>query len=427
MSLFSLCRNAVTANGIRAPAQRSGVVNVASMDQRQYGVGAGRIRNDQALRLSAVFAAVDIRSNDMSVLPSYIQSRFDRQNVEHDLHDVLTLRPNDAMTRQVQDKLLEWSVLMTGNAFEWNIRDGKGRVVEQIPITGDLVRLWMDQYRRPWYVITDPVTREQFTIPNEDICHYKGPSNNGLWGVSPIEFGRNAIRTGLAAQEYNAAYYESGCHLSGALTMDGDLSGYVNDKNGKPTTVTKKDAMRAEFQKAYGGAVNAHKVAILDHGMKYQSLAPSQADMQFMEQIQATVEDIARIFGVPLYKLQSGKQSYNANEQNSIEYAKMLQPRVTQIEQERTFKLLTPAERRAGLQVKLNMRALMRADDKSRADYYSAMKHNGYTINDILRLEDMPDVPGGDVTFASLNDVPLDLYRELSINRNRGESNENQS
>ncbi len=427
MSLFTLCKNAVAANGIRAPAQRSGVVNVA-MDERRYGVGAGRLRNDQALRLSAVFAAVDIRSNDMSVLPSYIQDRFTRERVEHDLHDVLSVRPNEAMSRQVQDKLLEWSTVMTGNALEWNIRNGNGRIVEQIPITGDLVHMWLDQYRRPWYDITDPVTHERFTLPNEDVCHYKGPSNNGLWGIPLIEFGQNAIRTGLASQEYGAAYYESGCHLSGALTMDGDLSGYVNDKDGKPTNVTKKDAMRSEFQKAYGGAVNAHKVAILDHGMKYQSLAPSQSDMQFMEQINATVEDIARIFGVPLYKLQAGKQSYNANEQNSIEYAKMLQPRVTQIEQERTYKLLTPSERRAGLQIKMNMRALMRADDKSRAAYYDDMKLNGYTINDILRLEDMPDVPGGDVTFASLNYIPLDLFRELSVNRNRGDNNgENQS
>ena len=39
-----------------------------------------------------------------------------------------------------------------------------------------------------------------------------------------------------------------------------------------------------------------------------------------MESKAVTVEDIARFFGVPLNKLMAGKQAYNSNEQNSIEY-----------------------------------------------------------------------------------------------------------
>ena len=39
-----------------------------------------------------------------------------------------------------------------------------------------------------------------------------------------------------------------------------------------------------------------------------------------MESKEVTVRDIARYFGVPLYKLQEGKQAYGSNEQNAIEY-----------------------------------------------------------------------------------------------------------
>ena len=37
-----------------------------------------------------------------------------------------------------------------------------------------------------------------------------------------------------------------------------------------------------------------------------------------------------------------------------------------------------------------------------------------------LELEDLPDVEGGGERYASLNYVPLSLWRELSVNRNQG-------
>ena len=46
-----------------------------------------------------------------------------------------------------------------------------------------------------------------------------------------------------------------------------------------------------------------------------------------------------------------------------------------------------------------------------------------YSINDILALEDLPDVPGGDERYASLNYIPADLFRELSVNRNAPANN----
>lgn len=65
------------------------------------------------------------------------------------------------------------------------------------------------------------------------------------------------------------------------------------------------------------------------------------------------------------------------------------------------------------------MMAELRGDFKTRADWYRAMRELGpFSANDILALEDMPDVPGGDERYASLNYVPLSLWRELSIKRN---------
>ena len=67
------------------------------------------------------------------------------------------------------------------------------------------------------------------------------------------------------------------------------------------------------------------------------------------------------------------------------------------------------------------MMAELRGDSTARATWYKNMREIGvFSPNDILALEDMPTVDGGDTRYASLNYVPLELFRELSIKRNKG-------
>jgi len=91
------------------------------------------------------------------------------------------------------------------------------------------------------------------------------------------------------------------------------------------------------------------------------------------------------------------------------------------MEEEQTWKLLSLDDINAGLEIRTNMMAMLRSDQKSRAEYYRIMHQEGaYSINDILALEDMPDVDGGDEHAISLNYIPLSLWRELSLKRNGG-------
>ena len=421
MKLSDALFSPVREHRSRSPTGRSNAAAVTTGPM--YGVTGGAPSRDSAQKLSAVYAAVDIRSDDLSSLPNYIlDTRTRKRVVGHPVLFLLNVRPNPMMTPTVRRKLLERSVLLTGNAYDWIIRDPVTRLpAELIPIPGDLVQIWVDSRRRCWYDVTDPVSREVFRLPQEDVCHYKGPSNDGIHGLSVLTYAAQTIQAGLAAQEYNKAFYESGGQPSGILTVEGDFSGYVMDSEGNPTEKTQKDAIREEWEKVHSGAANAHKVAVLDYGMKYQALSISQKDAMFIEQQTQTVEDIARYFSMPLYKLQSGKQSYNSNEQNSIEYTGSLRPRVSQMEEEQTWKLLNLDDIHAGLEIRTNMMALLRSDQKSRAEYYKSMHQEGaYSINDIRALEDLPDVDGGDEHAISLNYIPLSLWRELSIKRNGG-------
>lgn len=384
----------------------------------------------EAEKLSAVYACMDIRSSDVASLPNYLINRYTKERQpEHEILYLLNVRPNVRMTAFSRRKVLEYSIYVTGNAYDWIIRDNRTRKpIELIPLTGDLVQRAVDKLGNLWYLVTDPVSKEVFRVPQEDICDYKGPSHDGVNGESVLSFAAGVVRGGLAAMEYNQAFYENGGQPSGLLTVDADLSGYERGPDGAYTERTLKDVLRDDWEKHQGGPANAHKIAILDHGLKYQSLAISQRDSMFIEQQTQTVADIARFFNMPLYKLQEGKQSYNSNEQQAIEYAGSLRPSIIQREQEQTYKLLTPTEQAQGWAISTNMMALMRSNGSARASYYSSMQQLGaYSVNDIRALEDMPAVAGGDEYAASLNYVPLKDWAALSIQRAGGkEKNSNE-
>lgn len=389
----------------------------------QTGAAMGGVILTDAEKLSAVYSSIDIRSGDIASLPDYVFNRFSKdRDSKHPILLLLNVRPNVMMTPFVRRKLLEYSILTTGEACDWIIRDPiTRRPAELIPLPGTLFKRVFDNYRNIWYQVTDPITKELFYIPQEDICDYKDATHDGINGITPLTYARDVVQSGLAAQTYNRAFYENGGQPSGILMYDQPLSDVEYDANGKPTGRTIKDTLREEWEKNQGGPMNAHKIAILDYGLKYQPLGISQKDAMFVEQQKLTVEDIARFFKMPPYKIAAGKQSYNSNQQQAIEYAGFLRPSIIQREQEMTYKLLTPSELEEGWEIRANMMALLRSNDEARANYYRTMKEVGaYSVDDILALEDMPAVPGGNLHQASLNYVPLELWEQLSLLRNGG-------
>lgn len=406
------------ANRPRAP---TATANVLTVDSPGIAIPGGSLGgSEQAKRLSAVYRAIDVRSGDMSVMPAFVMNEITKERPQSKLLELLNSRPNEAMPASMRKYMLEASVLTDGNAYDWIIRKN-GAPVELIPVPGELVTMWMDEKLRPWYNLRNPVTGEVYTLPNEDICHYRGMSRNGYQGMSVLDYAQATIRAGLAAAEYQAQFYESGGQPAGVLTVEGDLSGNVVDKDGNVTDKTLKDQIRDEWERVHRGPDKAARIAVLDFGMKYQPLAISQKDSQFVEQQECTVYDIARYFGVPPHMLMAGKQSYESNEQNELGYLRGLQPRVEQMEEEQSYKLLMPSERAERLEIRYNMMSVLRTNGASRASYYKTMWEIGaYSVNDIRAYEDMVAIPGGDAHNASLNYVPLADWPELSKKRNGG-------
>ena len=365
-----------------------------------------------AMKLSAVNACVEVITNSISKLPIFIMDSNTKEHINHPLLSILCDRPNEAMTPSVYKKLIHTNILMKGNGYALIVRNpNNARPQELIPIYSDYITPWIDYKGKLWYIFTHPKTGEVRKLDNFDILHYKAYSEDGINGISVLSRASDVINTSKAAQNYENKLYTQNARPSGVLKADAQINKEAKDK------------IREEWNNIHNGVDNAFKIAVLDLGLSYQPISLNNKDAQFVESKTITIEDITRFFGVPLYKINSGKQSYSSNEQNGIEYVvNTLHPSVTQYEEEDTYKLLFESEKRKGLEIRRNMMAELKGDTSSRGTWYKNMREIGaFSVDDVLALEDMPKVPGGHTRNASLNYVPLELFEELSKNRNRGE------
>lgn len=413
-------------DGLRAVARSPSVrkaVTTSTLVAAGYPATGTETGETFARKLSAVDRCIELLSDSMGKLPCFIMDNRTRERVDLPQLRLLNVRPNEAMTPFIRKKVLETSRQVNGNGYDWIVRNPRtGRIDELIPVPGNLVEPWQDISGRVWYTVTHPWTGEPMVLPNEDICHYKAATRDGLKGVATLRRASETIASARAQQQYELSFYESGGQPSGVLETDSPLGGYAKDRDGKVLTradgsaVTQKDQLRSEWEKVHAGPRNGHRVAILDYGLKYKPISASNADAQFVESKEVSIRDIARYFGIPLYKLQEGKQAYGSNEQNAIEYVVgTLHPIITQYEEEMTWKLLSMSQVDAGLEIRINMMAELRGDTSARGKWYQIMLQEGvFSVNHVLALEDLPDVPGGEHRRASLNYVPAEDWPELS-------------
>ena len=390
------------------------------------GVGMSR---DRAMKISTVNRCVEVLSNSMAVLPIYIMNEATKERLpNHRLGKVLWGRANEAMTSYDYTRLLLNNEILRGNAYALIYRDrSSGDPVELIPLPPDYVDIFVDPSGKLWYVFTHPLTGVVTWLRPEDVLHYKAYSEDGIQGISILRRASTTLDTAQSAQLYENSVWRNGGQPSGVLTTDSDLGGMVPDPQDPAKTINRKDLLRREWERIHRGPDNAFRLAVLDLGLKYQPISMTNADAQFVESNDVRVADVCRFFGVPLHLAFAGKQSYQSNEQNGIEYVTYtLLGYETQWGQEDSYKLLLPGERRGNLRIRRELKVFLRGDSAAQAAWYQAMRLNGaYNANEIRALEDLPAILGGESYYASLNYVPLDQFRVLSTIRASGGQSEN--
>lgn len=383
---------------------------------------------DRAMKISTVNRCVEVLSTSIAVLPVYIMDEGTKARLtRHWLGRVLWGRANEAMSTFDYERLMMCNQLLRGNAYAWIFRDrATGHPQELIPLPPDHVEPWIDRDGRLWYRFCHPLTGALYDLRPEDVLHYKAYSEDGIRGISVLRRASLTLDTAQAAQQYENSTWRSGGQPSGILTTEADLGDVIKvpQPDGTVLETDPKEELRRSWEKIHRGPDNAMRLAVLDLGLKYQPISMNNTDAQFVESNEVRVADVCRFFGVPLHLAYAGKQSYQSNEQNGIEYVNYtLLGYETQWGQEGSYKLLLSMGMVRSLRIKRELKVFLRGDTAAQAAWYKAMREvSSMNPNEIRALEDMGTIPGGDSYYASWNYGPLDQWALLSVLRAMGKA-----
>ena len=366
------------------------------------GTTSGKVVNERtAMQTSAVYACVRILAESVAGLPLHVYERTANGSKStkpsHPLYRLLHDEPNREMTSFVFRETLMSHLLLWGNAYAQIIRDGRGFPIALYPLLPD--RMAVDRNESGELVYTYQSDKGQVKLRRENILHIPGLGFDGLIGYSPIAMAKNAVGLALATEDYGATFFANGANPGGVLEHPGVI---------KPEQA---DRLRESWQSQFGGA-NAHKVAVLEEGLKFHQMSIPPEQAQFLETRKFQINEIARIFRVPPHMVGDlEKSSFSNIEQQSLEFVKYtLDPWVVRWEQSLQQALILPSEK-ATIFIKFNLDGLLRGDYQSRMQGYSTGIQNGFmSVNDVRGLEDMNLLTaeeGGDLHFVNGNMVKL--------------------
>ena len=362
------------------------------------GTASGKTVNERtAMQTTAVYACVRILAETIASLPLNIYrstGNGKEKAIDHQLYYLLHDEPNPEMTSFVFRETLMSHLLLWGNAYAQIIRDGRGKVLALYPLLPDRMmvdrttegQLYYEYRKDTGYVILRP----------EDILHIPGLGFDGLVGYSPIAMAKDAIGMAIATEEYGGKFFANGASPGGVL----EHPGVVKD----PARI------RESWNAVYQGSGNAHRIAVLEEGMKFQAIGIPPEQAQFLETRKFQTEEICRIFRVPPHLVANlDKATFSNIEHQSISFVvHTIRPWLVRLEQGMNKALLSPSEKGQYF-VGFVVDGLLRGDYSSRMQGYAVGIQNGFlSPNDVRALENMNTIEHGDIYAMNGNMLKLE-------------------
>ena len=353
-----------------------------------------QVTPDTGMRISVVFSCVRLVAGAVAQLPCKVYRHTDsgREAVRpHPRFYLVGRRPNPW-----QDAFLFWeyaihSLMLNGNFYAIkNMAGDKILSLDTVPASRVSVEIL-------------PIGEKKFKVRGKDgtekaysqneMFHVCGQSTDGVSGVSPIEFNRTTVGLALNLSEHGNNYFRNGAFPGLVFSHPGKLSDQAQKR------------IKDQIIEKYSGK-NAHRPMVIEEGMAVSPLAINNTDAQYIDARRMTREEICGLYGVPPHMIGATQQArgWSTTEAQMQEFVNLtLSPWIARIESAVNNQLI-PEREREDVYARFVVSALLRGDTKTRADYYMRGINWGWLCpNDVRRLEDMNDRPGGDEYLRPLN------------------------
>jgi HK97 family phage portal protein len=375
-----------------------------------------------ALTFTAWYAAQRVITEDLSSLPfctfRHLEGGGSKIERDYPVSTLFNWSPDGETTD------LNWREAYYGHVFGW----GNGYSEIEWDSEGYPVRLHMDH---PSVVLPKRDSRGSLfyeiqaneqaggsgatryrKVPPWDMLHFAGMSFNALVGYAPVALVREGIGLGKAQEQFDAAAMGNGTIPCGVLEYPGKM------------TDEARANLRNEWNLVHQGSAAAHKIAILQQGVKFVANHISPEMVQLLASRQFQVIEICRIWRLPPHKLADFTTAHLANLEtaNDDYIISCLRPWAIRFEKCINFKLIGRDGFAKGLYTKHDFRPLLLTLTKDRADFYRKLWEIGvYTVNEIRELEGLNPIPtadGGELRFKPVNVMGLtEKHSDMTFNK----------
>lgn len=365
---------------------------------------------DSVLAFSAVYACVTLIANDISKLRLRLMRRQSdgtwREVGEDDTASpfLRVIRKPNHYETGVQFRR-HWVVekLVHGNNYALKQRvDRRGLVTALYNLDPTQTTPFVAANGEVYYRLgkdrlsglRDDISKEVF-VPASEIIHDRMPSFwHPLIGVSPIYACAVTAGQGNAIQENARNLATNGSQPKGILAFPQALKQEQVDK------------VKTSLNDNYTGE-NVGKFAVMAGDVKWIPMTMSAAETQAIEQLRFTVEDVARCFHVPPYKLglQSNVTFSNAGQLNQDYYSQCLQELLENFEASMDEGLELPSD----LRTEFDLDGLMRMDPVAQADIDA--KEIGAAVlapNEARIKRNLRPMTGGDKVYLQQQNYSLE-------------------
>ena len=339
---------------------------------------------EQGEAISSVYTSCKILAEDVGSFPLDIFQNDEsgaKTPIKSDIrYSLLHYNPNSYTTSNTFFSTLEYIRNVKGNAFAKINRDSNGFITSFTIVPPSFITTYKIVGENIFYYYKKDIDSTPEWVNGTEFLHFRCLTNDGVWGMNPIEKLRLNLSTTYKAFTTIDKFYDNNATSPKAL------------KTTIPEGINPKEwqAKVADFTEKYGGFKNAGKVISLPPFTELQDITLAFADAEFISTIRFNADQIAALYKVPPHMLGNYESSkFNNLEQLQLNYKiNTIRPILRAYRQELEFKTLTTAERLNGMSIEFNTNALVETDAKTRIENLKTLFGLGVvTPNEIAKFE----------------------------------------
>lgn len=351
------------------------------------------------MAVATVYRCVKLLGDSVASLRLQYMRRKNGRYTEYtqsNLHYLLTVQPQPEMSAVAFWSMAVQMMLVLGNAYIYPRRI-MGEITDLVLCVPHTVS---HDAINGKYHITDSYNGVYGTFDEEDIIHLYLHTSDGRRGESVLSYAARTMQIAASGERETGYRFQNGGNVHGIVSNDNTVTGFGNVQDDQLDNAA--ESMDVRFQ-------SGERIVSVPGNVEFKQISLSSTDMQFLETRKFTVREICRFFGVhPSFVFDDTSNNYKSAEISNVAFlSNTLNPILRRIESELERKLISRAN---CCQEKFvfDRRGIYAMDLQALADYQKKTIESGiYTINDWRRIENQPEVEGGDTVYVSANIKPL--------------------